>query len=126
MKYSDFLKANGITHEQLGNLLQTGCRTQTEKDILSMLWGRAIAKTNPPALVVPTIEKALADPIVNQKTGFLDNYGAYEIASQKKTEKDYQDEDAMFLATLDSWRNWEEHRTDYPNMEESYRMEAEY
>ena len=71
------------------------------------------------------MEKAKADPLINQKTGFLDNYGPYEIAAQKIIEKDYQDEDALVLATLDSWRNWEHRKSDCPSMEESYRIEEQ-
>lgn len=102
MKYSDFLKTNSITQEQVWGLLSTRCQSKAQKDQLLQWWKTGMEKT-------PSSEK----------------YSRYEQDLQNQIKSDTQDADAMFLATLGSWRNWER-KVDCPSMEELYHIEAEY
>ena len=101
MKYSDFLIANEITHEQVWNLLQTRCEKKQEKEQLLNWWKTGM-----------------------QKTPSSKEYSRYEKELQTLIEKNTLDEDALFSSTLDSYRNAEQNMVDCPSMEQSYDIEV--
>lgn len=120
MKYSDFLKANEMTHEDVAEILR-----RDDPKLLRALWGRAVAKTNPPDWIKPKIEKGLKDPMLQKKgEGLMSNFGIYELVSQEIGERLFPDDNDLYLATLDSWRRMEHQKVDEPNIEKAYTIEG--
>ena len=120
MKYSDFLKANGITNENLVKLMASDCQMPHHKEALRLLWGVAITKVNPPEWLIPELEKA-RNEIDPEEFPFL---GAEDVFFDKVCDRDYPDSDALYLAIKNSYKNNVEKGEDCPDMEAVYRKES--
>lgn len=117
MKYSEFLKANDITNDNLVKLMDSDCQHSHQKEALRLLWGVAITKVNPPEWLIPELEKARKemDP---KKFPFL---GAEDVFFDKVCDRDYPDSNALCLAIYNSYKNNVERGEDCPEMEASYK-----
>lgn len=117
MKYSEFLKANDITNDNLVKLMGSDCQHSHQKEALRLLWGVAITKVNPPEWLIPELEKARKE-IDPKEFPFL---GAEDVFFDKVCDRNYPDSNALCLAICNSNKNNVERGEDCPEMEASYK-----